>query len=76
MKITFKTSPLKPLNHIKPNMVGMVDGWVPFKTASDSPALLPARFGLFWFSGFREDLNVIFYQDMPNLHNRYKSAEM
>jgi hypothetical protein len=34
------------------------------------------RFGLFWFSGFRgEDLNVIFYQNMPNLHNRYKSAE-
>jgi hypothetical protein len=22
-----------------------------------------------------EDLNVIFYQNMPNLHNRYKSAE-
>jgi hypothetical protein len=30
----------------------------------------------FWFSGFRgEDLNVIFYQNMPNLHNLYKSAE-
>jgi hypothetical protein len=29
-----------------------------------------------WFSGFRgEDLNVIFYQNMPNLNNRYKSAE-
>ena len=29
-----------------------------------------------WLSGFREeDLNVIFYQNMPNLHNRYKSAE-
>jgi hypothetical protein len=27
-------------------------------------------------SGFRgKDLNVIFYQNMPNLHNRYKSAE-
>jgi hypothetical protein len=25
-----------------------------------------------WFSGFRgEDLNVIFYQNMPNLHNRF-----
>jgi hypothetical protein len=35
-----------------------------------------ARFGLIWLSGFRgEDLNVIFYQNMPNLHNRYKSAE-
>jgi hypothetical protein len=33
------------------------------------------RFGLIWFSGFRgEDLNVIFYQNMPNLHNRYKSV--
>jgi hypothetical protein len=28
-------------------------------------------FGLIWFSSFRgEDLNVIFYQNMPNLHNR------
>ena len=37
---------------------------------------MPARFGLIWFSGFRgKDLNVIFYQNMPNLHNRYKSAE-
>jgi hypothetical protein len=40
------------------------------------PGTIPARFGLIWFSGFREeDLNVIFYQHMPNLHNRYKSAE-
>jgi hypothetical protein len=37
---------------------------------------IPARFGVIWFSGFRgEDLNVIFYQNMPNLHNRYISAE-
>ena len=37
---------------------------------------IPARFGLIWFSGFRgEDLNVMFYQNMPNLHNRYISAE-
>jgi hypothetical protein len=37
---------------------------------------ITARFGLIWFCGFRgEDLNVIFYQNMPNLHNRYKSAE-
>ena len=36
--------------------------------------ILPARFGLIWFSGFRgKDLNVIFYQNMPNLHNQYKS---
>jgi hypothetical protein len=40
------------------------------------PGTIPARFGVIWFSGFREeDLNVIFYQNMPNLHNRYKSAE-
>ena len=38
--------------------------------------IIPARFGLIWFSGFRgEDLNVIFYQNIPNLHNRYISAE-
>ena len=36
----------------------------------------PARFGLIWFSGFiGEDLYVIFCQNMPNLHNRYISAE-
>jgi hypothetical protein len=28
-----------------------------------------------WFSGSREDLNVIFYQNMPNLHNQYISVE-
>ena len=40
------------------------------------PRTIPARFGLIWFSSFREeDLNVIFYQNMPNLHNLYKSAE-
>jgi hypothetical protein len=40
------------------------------------PGTIPARFGLIWFSGFRgKDLNVIFYQNMPNLHNRYISAE-
>jgi hypothetical protein len=37
---------------------------------------IPAKFALIWLSGFiREDLNVIFYQNMPNLHNRYKSTE-
>jgi hypothetical protein len=41
----------------------------------DHPRTIPAKFALIWFSGFRgEDLNVIFYQNMPNLHNRYKSA--
>jgi hypothetical protein len=36
------------------------------------PGIIPAWFGLIWFSCFRgEDLNVIFHQNMPNLHNRY-----
>jgi hypothetical protein len=36
----------------------------------------PAKSGLIWFSAFREeDLYVIYYQNMHNLHNRYKSAE-
>ena len=35
----------------------------------------PCQICLIWFSSFREDLNVIFYQNMPNLHNRYKLAE-
>jgi hypothetical protein len=42
----------------------------------DLPRTIPAKFGLIWFSDFREeDLNVICYQNMPNLHNLYKSAE-
>ena len=42
----------------------------------DHPRTIPAKFALIWFSSFRgEDLNVIFYQNMPNLHNRYISAE-
>jgi hypothetical protein len=64
----------------------MVPGGFPFKfvsgCAADTnlkgthPGTIPVMFGLIWFRGFRgEDLNVIFYQDMPNLHNRYKSAE-
>ena len=40
------------------------------------PGTIPARFSLIWFSGFRgKDLNVIFYQNMLNLHNRYKWSE-
>jgi hypothetical protein len=38
-KITFKSSPLKPLHQIKPNLAGMVPGWVPFKILSNSPTL-------------------------------------
>jgi hypothetical protein len=34
----------------------------------DHPRTIPAKFALIWFSGFRgEDLNVNFYQNMPNL---------
>ena len=59
------------------------DGHLGYRTAltdtilrGTHPGTIPARFGLIWFSGFRgKDLNVIFYQNMPNLHNRYKSAE-
>jgi hypothetical protein len=37
---------------------------------------IPAKFSVIWFSGFTgEDLNVIFNQNISNLHNRYKSAE-
>jgi hypothetical protein len=40
------------------------------------PRTIPTRFSVTWFSGFRgEDLNVIFYQNISNLHNRFKSAE-
>jgi hypothetical protein len=50
-------------------------GHLGYRTAL-TDTTIPARFGLIWFSGFRgEDLNVIFYQNMPNLHNRYISAE-
>ena len=37
---------------------------------------IPEKFALIWFSVFRgEDLNVICYQNTPNLQNPYKSAE-
>ena len=40
------------------------------------PGTIPARLGLIWFNGFKgKDLKVIFYQNTPNLHNWYKSAE-
>jgi hypothetical protein len=32
-------------------------------------------FGLIWLQFKRRDLNVLFYQNMPNLHNWSKSAE-
>jgi hypothetical protein len=39
LKIAFKSSPLKPLNQIKPNLAGMVPGWLPFKIVSNRPSL-------------------------------------
>ena len=42
----------------------------------DHTRTLSTKFGLIWLSSFREKgLNEIFYQNMPHLHNRYKSAE-
>ena len=31
--------------------------------------------GLTWFYGIREDINVIFYHNMPYLQTQYKSSE-
>jgi hypothetical protein len=53
----------------------MEDGAVGYYIERTHPRTIPARFSVIWFSGFREVLNVIFYQNMHNLHNRYKSAE-
>ena len=54
-------------------MEGMAIGLI---LKGTDPGTILARLGLIWFSDFRgEDLNVIFHQNMPNLHNRYKSAE-
>jgi hypothetical protein len=45
----------------------MEGGAVGHNFEMDYPTIIPAKFGLIWFSGFREeDLNVIFYQNMPN----------
>jgi hypothetical protein len=42
----------------------------------DTVVMIQTKFGFHWSSTFRgEDLNVIFYQNMLNLHNRYISAE-
>jgi hypothetical protein len=42
----------------------------------DNPRTIPGKFALIWFSSFRgEDLNVIYYQNMFNLYNQYKSVE-
>ena len=54
----------------------MEGGAVGHNLKGTHPGTIPAIVGLIWFCGFREeDINEIFYQNMPNLHNRYKSAE-
>jgi hypothetical protein len=46
----------------------MEGGAVRHNLKGTHPGTIPARFGLIWFSGFRgEDLNVIFYQNMPQM---------
>jgi hypothetical protein len=55
----------------------MEGGAVGHNFERDHPGTIPARFGLIWFSGFRgEDLNVIFNQNMPNLHNRGQNCSI
>jgi hypothetical protein len=45
----------------------MEGGAVGHNIEKGPPKNIPAKFALIWFSGFRrEDLNVIFYQNMPN----------
>jgi hypothetical protein len=39
LTITFKSSPLKPLNQIKAKLAGMVLGWFPLNIVCDMPAL-------------------------------------
>ena len=54
----------------------MESGAVGHNLKWDYPRTITAKSGLIWFSGFRgEVLNVIFYQNTPNLNNRYISAE-
>ena len=89
-KLAEKISQKKPRIYVKLLIVAAVKisifgnnshfEWRPCQTqywkGTSDPTTIPAKFVLIWFSGFRgEDLNAIFYQNMPNLHNRYKSAE-
>jgi hypothetical protein len=57
-------------------MATILNGWWGCQTKflkGTTPSTIP---GLIWYSGFSgEDLNVIFYQNMPNLHYWYQSVE-
>jgi hypothetical protein len=69
--VTKNRSILSNSNHLEWR-VGLLDTFL----KGTHPGIIPARFGVIWFCSFREeDLNVIFYQNRPNLHNRYKLAE-
>ena len=52
-EITFKSSPLKPVNQIKPNEAGVVPGWVPFNFIHRNDKKYVKCPGLKWlFLGF------------------------
>ena len=53
----------------------MESGAVGYNIEKEPPKDHPSQICFNLVQRFREDLNVIFYQNMPNLHNRYKSAE-
>ena len=54
----------------------MEGGAVGHNFERDSPRDHPCQVWLNLVQRFRgEDLNVIFYQNMPNVHNRYESAD-
>jgi hypothetical protein len=64
------------LKKSSPRKLRMEGGAVGHSFERDPPRHHPCQVWFNLFSGFRgEDLNVIFYQNMPNLHNRYISAE-
>ena len=71
----FKIKQFWPFEEISICSNGGHLGWRAGLSDTILKGTIPARFGLIWFSSFREDLNVIFYQNMPHLHNRNKSAE-
>jgi hypothetical protein len=56
-----KSCSLKPLNQVKPNLHLWRAGMSDTILKETNPRTIPARFGLIWFRGFREDLNVKVY---------------
>ena len=52
-KITFKSFPLKPLNQIKPNLAGMVLGWVTFSNFYKDVVVF-WQLPVFWFKHFSQ----------------------